>query len=361
MPDIFDTVRVGRLTLANRIAYGPMTRNRAGADGVPPPLAATYYAQRADAGVVISEGTQPSATGQGYARTPGLHTDAQQAGWARVADAVHGQGGRMVVQLMHGGRIGHPDMQPGGRAPVAPSAVRPRLDIVTPTGPQASVTPRELRTDELPGVVADFAAAARRAVAAGMDGVELHAANGYLLHQFLAESTNHRTDAYGGPAVNRARFVVQTAAAVGDAIGADRVGVKISPQGRASDIEESDSLGTYAALVDGLASLGLAYLHVVEPPTLDADVRRAVRERWPSTVLLSTGFEGSSELDSLRGAVARGDADVVVVGRPFLANPDLPRRWREGAPLNEPDSATFYGGDARGYTDYPFLDDASVG
>lgn len=360
MPDLFDPFTLGRLTLPKRIVMAPLTRNRAGAGEVPGPLNATYYAQRATAGLIVTEGTQPSAYGQAYAHVPGIGNDAQQAGWALVADAVHGAGGRIFVQLMHGGRISHPELQPDGRLPVAPSAVRPDLDVMTNEGPKRSVTPCPFGTDELPGQIAEYVDASRRAVAAGLDGVELHAANGYLLHQFLADNTNLRTDGYGGSGQKRSRFVIETAAAVADAIGPDRVGIRISPQGTASDIHETDSLATYTALVRGLEPLGLAYLHTIEPPELDPEVQTAIRSEWSGTVLLSTGFTDVTGVDSARRSIAEGTADLVAVGRPFIANPDLVRRWQEGAPLNQGDSATYYGGDERGYTDYPFLDDARV-
>ena len=358
MPDLFDPYVLGRMTLPNRLVMAPLTRNRAGAGEAPGPLNATYYAQRATAGLIVTEGSQPSPYGQAYAHVPGITDDAQQAGWKLVADAVHAAGGRIVLQLMHGGRISHPDLQPDGRVPAAPSAVRPDQDIVTNDGPRPAVTPRAFETDELPGVVAEYVSAARRAVAAGLDGVELHAANGYLLHQFLSDNTNTRTDAYGGSAQNRARFVVETAAAVADAIGADRTGIRISPQGTANGIAETDSLATYTALLAGLAPLGLLYLHPVLPPGTDADVVAAVRSGWSGPLLLSTGFPEVTDVATARRLIGSGEADLVAVGRQFIANPDLVRRWREGAPLNEPDSSTFYGGDARGYTDYPFLDEA---
>ena len=355
MPDLFDPYPLGRLTLPNRLVMAPLTRNRAGAGEVPGPLNAEYYAQRAGAGLLITEGTQPAATGQAYAHVPGIGDDAQQAGWALVADAVHAAGGRIFVQLMHGGRISHPDLQPDGRLPVAPSAVRPELDVITDDGPKPAVAPRALGADELPGVRAQYVDAARRAVAAGLDGVELHSANGYLLHQFLSENTNRRTDSYGGSAANRARFVVETAAEVAAAIGADRTGIRISPEGTASGIQETDSAGTYRALLAGLDPLGLVYLHAVTPPGLSDEVRTVLRDGWSGTLIVSTGFDEVTDVEAARRVVADGEGDLVAVGRQFIANPDLVRRWRTGAPLNTPDPSTFYGGDAHGYTDYPFL------
>jgi N-ethylmaleimide reductase len=349
-------LRLGALELPNRVLMAPLTRNRADADGTPNELQARYYAQRAGAGLIITEGSQPSAIGQGYPHVPGVHNDAQQAGWARIADAVHAEGGRIVVQLMHGGRISHPDTL-GGQTPVAPSAVRPAGEIVTPNGQQAFVEPRELRADELPGVIADFADAARRAVAAGLDGVELHAANGYLLHQFLADGSNRRTDAYGGSVENQAQFVIEVARAVSDAIGADRVGIRVSPGNPFNDISESDLAG-YPILARALRELGLAYLHVLSEP--DTEILGELRGIWRDRLVLNKGPGRYSERDVVAGLLRSGIADAVAVGRPFLANPDLVRRWTLGAELNEPDVATFYGGDATGYTDYPTLEQVTA-
>jgi N-ethylmaleimide reductase len=349
-------ITLGALALDNRVLMAPLTRNRADADGTPNELQATYYAQRAGAGLIITEGSQPAAIGRAYPNVPGVHTDAQQAGWARIADAVHAEGGRIVVQLMHGGRISHPDTI-DGRTPVAPSAVRPAGETVTPNGVQAFVEPRELRTDELAGIIADYAQAARRAVEAGLDGVELHAANGYLLNQFLAGNTNLRTDGYGGSAEARARFVIEVARAVAAEIGADRVGVRVSPGNDFNDIHESD-LDAYPILARELRALGLAYLHVLAAP--DAEILRQLREIWPDRLILNTGRPLPSDRDTMARLLTDGVADAVAVGRPFLANPDLVRRWSEGAALNEPDESSFYGGDARGYTDYPTLDDATA-
>jgi N-ethylmaleimide reductase len=348
---LLSPLRLGALELPNRVLMAPLTRNRADADATPNALQATYYAQRANAGLIITEGTHPAAIGQGYPNVPGLHNDAQQAGWARIADAVHAEGGRVVVQLMHGGRISHPDTL-GGDTPVAPSAVRPAGQVVTPTGLQDFVEPRALRTDELPGVIEDFAQAARRAVAAGLDGIELHAANGYLLNQFLADGSNHRTDAYGGSAENRARFVIEVARAVSEAIGADRVGIRLSPGNQFNDINESD-LSVYPIVARALRRLRLAYLHVLAAS--DTEVLGELRGIWPDRLILNQGFGPVPERDVVAGLIASGIADAVAVGRPFLANPDLVQRWTLGAPLNEPDESTFYGGDGTGYTDYPTL------
>ncbi|WP_338051630.1 alkene reductase [Pseudonocardia acidicola] len=348
---LLQPLTVGTLQTANRIWMAPLTRNRADTDGTPNELQAEYYAQRAGAGLIISEGSQPSAIGQGYPNTPGVHNDAQQAGWKRIAEAVHAKGSKIVIQLMHAGRISHPDTV-AGQTPVAPSAVRPAGKVFTTGGEQEFPTPRELATDEVPGVVAEYADAARRAVAAGIDGIELHAANGYLLHQFLADGINQRTDNYGGSAENRARFVVEVAKATADAIGADRVGIRISPGNTFNDISEDD-LTVYETLTSQLAELGLAYLHVLAEA--DDPIVGKLRALWPNTYVLNTGFGVESDRDQFERLIADGAVDAVTVGRKFIANPDLVRRWTEDAELNEADDTTFYGGDAKGYTDYPAL------
>ena len=351
MTDLFSPYQLGRLELANRFVMAPLTRNRAGAGEAPTQLAAEYYSQRAGAGLIISEGTQPSAVGQGYPHTPGLHTDAQVAGWTLVADAVHARGGRIVAQLMHAGRISHPSII--GQRPVAPSAITPAGEVYTEQGMQAFEEPRALDAAELPGVVGEFVDAARRAMRAGLDGVELHAANGYLLQQFLADGTNTRTDAYGGSARNRARFVIEVATAVSQAIGAEHVGIRISPAGTMNDITETETEQTYAALLDGLNPLSLLYLHVLEGPK--TDFHEQLRKQWGGTVIYNTGFTGPSDLATAQEAIDTGAADLFCIGRAFLANPDLVERLRTGAELNEPDSNTFYSGGARGYIDYPAL------
>ncbi len=351
MTDLFAPYQLGSLQLANRLVMAPLTRNRAGAGEAPTALVAEHYGQRATAGLIISEGTQPSAAGQGYPHTPGLHTDEQTAGWRLVADAVHDRGGRIVVQLMHAGRISHQSLI--GQQPVAPSAVTPTGEVFTEQGPQPFDAPRALETSELPGVVAEYVDAARRAVAAGLDGVELHSANGYLLHQFLADNTNTRTDGYGGAPANRARFVIEVATAVAEAIGADKVGIRISPAGTFNDISETETEATYTALLDGLNPLGLLYLHVLEDPTTDFNT--LIRKQWDGPFIFNTGFTGPSDLATAQEAVDTGAADLFCIGRGFLANPDLVARLQAGADLNEPDFSTFYGGGAQGYTDYPAL------
>lgn len=356
MSSLFSPFTVGKHELANRIVMAPLTRNRAGDRQVPQEISATYYGQRASAGLIITEGTQPSAVGQGYANTPGIHSAEQVAGWRVVADAVHADGGVIFMQLMHAGRIGHPDNKDGLES-VAPSAVAAPGEILTPTGMRPYPVPRELVTEELPAVVAEFVQAARNAVEAGLDGVELHAANGYLLHQFLAPSSNLRTDTHGGSPEARARFVIEVARAVVEAIGAERVGIRISPahniQGVLED-DRADLAATYGALVDALAPLGLAYLHVLADPAdeLIDDLRR----RFGGPFIANDGFGSVTTRKDAERILDGGLGDLVAVGRNFLANPDLPHRWRTGAALNEPDPDTFYTPGPRGYIDYPTLD-----
>jgi 2,4-dienoyl-CoA reductase-like NADH-dependent reductase (Old Yellow Enzyme family) len=352
MSRAFDSIRIGRWDLPQRFAMAPLTRNRAGAGTAPTELNATYYGQRASAGLIVTEGTQPSAVGQGYLATPGIHSEEQVEGWRKVADAVHGNGGHVVVQLMHVGRIAHPDNK-NGLETVAPSAIAAPGGIVTADGQQDYPTPRALETDEGAGIVEEFVDAARNAVAAGLDGVEVHSANGYLLHQFLAPSSNHRDDLYGGSPQNRARVTVEVTRAIAEAIGADRVGLRISPAHNIQGVLEEDAAdvrATYEALVDGIAGLGLAYLSIL---SRDTALITDLRSRFGGPVMLNSGFGDTTSLADVERIVEEGLADLVAVGRPFLANPDLPRRWREGLPLNEPNPATFYGGGAEGYTDYP--------
>jgi N-ethylmaleimide reductase len=359
MTDVFEPIKVAGWDLPQRFVMAPLTRNRAGENQVPRDIAATYYGQRAGAGLIITEGTQPSAVGQGYLDTPGIHTPEQIEGWRAVADAVHAAGGRVVVQLMHVGRIAHPDNK-NGLETVAPSAIAAPGKMVTAHGQVDHVVPRALETDEIPGIVEEFVHASRSAIEAGLDGVELHAANGYLLHQFLAPSSNQRTDQYGGSPENRARLVLEIATAVADAIGPDRVGIRISPAHNIQGVLEEDAAdvaATYGFLVDGLAPLGLAYLSVLADPT--TELFADLRARFGGIVIANSGFGNITTLDEVKQIVDGGLADVVAVGREYLANPDLAIRWRTGAELNEPNPDTFYGGGAEGYTDYPTLDDAS--
>ncbi len=347
---LFAPTRVGRLDLTHRLAMAPMTRSRSGAGGVPTEHNAEYYAQRASLGLLISEGAQPSPDGQGYPLTPGIHDQAQVAGWQLVADAVHAAAGHLFIQLMHVGRISHPDNTPHGRPPVAPSAVRPAGIMFTATGPQEMPEPRALELDEIAQTIEDFRLAAVMAIAAGADGVEIHAANGYLAHQFLAGNTNRRTDRYGGSVENRARFAIEVAAAVAAEIGADRTGLRISPGNPFNDVAEDDIHATYQYLVGELAQLELAYLHVVHIG--DTELLRSLRELWPTSLIVNRAGRPREEI---AGDVERGLADIASVAALALANPDLVERLRTGAALNEPDPATFYGGTEQGYTDYPTL------
>lgn len=362
MSRAFESLTVGRWQLPQRFVMAPLTRNRAGAGHAPTALNAEYYAQRAGAGLIVTEGTAPSQVGQGYLDVPGLYTDEQVQGWRLVADAVHARGGVVVAQLMHAGRIAHADNKDGVET-IAPSAVQAPGEMITAEGPKPHDVPRAPETDEVAGLVADFVTAARNAVAAGLDGVEVHAANGYLLHQFLDPTINLRDDAYGGSPENRAGFVVEVVTAVAEAIGADRVGLRLSPGHAFNGVGEeigADLTATYRAVVDGVSSLGVAYLSLLASPLEPLETLvRDLRERFDGVVLLNDGFGDVTTLDSVEQLLGTGLADAVVVGRPFLANPDLDERWRKGADLNEPDQATFYGGGAEGYTDYPTLDEAS--
>jgi N-ethylmaleimide reductase len=355
----FEPYELSGKRLANRLVMAPMTRSRAYGPGqTPTPLMADYYAQRATAGLIVTEGAQPSRVGQGYPDTPGIHTAEQVAAWRHVTDAVHAQDGVIYLQIMHTGRVGHPALT--GLEPVGPSAVAAAGQVYTHEGPQDFVTPHELSDDEVRATIADYAAAARNAIEAGFDGVELHGANGYLISQFLAPNSNQRTDAWGGSPEKRIRFAVETAKAVAEAIGGERVGFRISPGNGFNDIDESDAAGTeatYTALVEALAPLGLAYLHQLEAPGVH-DLTLRLRKAWPSAFVLNpfTGPEptGAAELELLEN----GTADLLAYGQLFLANPDLPVRLAQGGPFNTPDPATFYGGDEKGFTDYPTLEEA---
>lgn len=349
--NLFSPVQLGHLTLRNRIVMAPMTRSRADANGVPTDLMALYYAQRAGAGLIISEGTYPSAMGKGYLGTPGIYTDAQVAAWKKVTDAVHAKGGRIFAQLMHAGRISHPSLLPGGATPVAPSAVRPDVLAYTPDGQKPIETPRALELAEIPAIIAEYAEGTRRALQAGFDGVELHAASGYLPMQFLSSGTNLRTDAYGGSAENRTRFVVEALEAMAGVAGADRVGIKISPEMAFNDISDANPQETYATLVSRIGGMGLAYLHVALFGA-STDYHALLRP------LLTTGaYLAGGGLDQARAEVliGSGKADAAVFGSLFVANPDLPERFKHGASLAQPDASTFYVGGEKGYVDYPSM------
>ncbi len=354
MPDtmLHSPLHLGAIHLPSRVVMAPMTRNRATPDGVPTSMMATYYAQRASAGLIVTEMTQVEARGQAAANMPGLHSRAQVDGWRRVVDDVHQAGGRIVVQLGHAGRASHPLLQPFGALPVAPSAVLPAGSAFTPQGPRDLITPRALEADELPLIVEAFARAARRAHAAGFDGLELHAGNGFLLDQFIRDGSNLRQDEYGGTAHNRARLLVEVVEAVSSAWSPDRVGVRISPYNPYNDMHDSDPAATFALVARRLAHRGLAYLHVVEPLDLAPQLPRLtplLRARFGGPVIANGGYSGPSAEAALHSRTA----DAVAFGKPFVSNPDLPRRLQLGLPLQPHDPSTLYGGGARGYIDYP--------
>jgi N-ethylmaleimide reductase len=362
-PSLFEPCTVGAWRQPNRIVMAPLTRNRS-PGGVPPARVATYYAQRAGAGLIVSEATAITQQGQGYADVPGLYSPAQLTGWRQVTDAVHAAGGRIVCQLWHVGRISHVDLQPGGHDPVAPSALPAKAKTVLIRDGVAAFVPvsppRALSLAEIPGIVADYARAAKAAVAAGFDGVEIHGANGYLIDQFLKTGSNRRDDDYGGPIANRTRFALEVTQAVTAAIGGDRTGIRISPVTPANDADTEDTQPLFEHLVRGLAPLGLAYVHVIEGSTggprelperpFDyAALRQAFRDAGGQAAwMLNNGYDRA-----LADAALAAGADLVAWGRAFIANPDLVRRLREGLPLAELDRQTLYGGGDAGYTDYP--------
>ncbi|WP_067543132.1 alkene reductase [Nocardia crassostreae] len=352
---LFDPIAVGTLDLPNRLVMAPMTRSRA-QDGLVGESTAEYYAQRAGSGLIVTEGIQPGVLGQGYIQTPGLHNAEQVAAWRKVTDAVHAAGGRIFAQLMHTGRVGHPVLYPNGELPLAPSSIASGGQLFTPEGMLEHPVPRAITRDDIADVVREHIDAARNAVDAGFDGVELHGANGYLIHQFLADGSNARTDEYGGAAGDRIRFAVEVVTAVADAIGAERTGLRISPAVTLNGITESDSAELYPALLRALAALPLAYVHVMEMGTRELTL--LVRAAWPGTLILNPhpvypSVPATPEPGAQ--ALAAGIADAVSLGSYWLANPDLPTRIRVGGPYNTADRATFYGGDDRGYTDYPTL------
>jgi N-ethylmaleimide reductase len=357
MTDLFQPVPLGPLTLANRVVMAPLTRSRAGAGDVPGPMNAQYYAQRASAGLIISEATQITQQGKGYAWTPGIETPDQVAGWRGVTDAVHAAGGHIFLQMWHVGRISHPSLQPGGGLPVAPSAVRPEGNAFTEHGFAPMTTPRALEIGEIAGIVEDYRRGAANAKAAGFDGVEIHAANGYLIDQFLRDKTNRRTDEYGGSVENRTRFLREVSEAVVSVWGADRVGIRFSPLSPANDIADSDPESVFTEAVRIVDEIGLVYIHVIEGATRGPrdvpggfDLQK-LRRAFGGTYIANNGYD----LALATTALAEGRADLIAFGRPYIANPDLVERLRAGAALAEPDQATFYGGDAHGYTDYPAL------
>jgi len=360
-PSLFQPTRIGALELANRIVMAPLTRSRAGAGLVPSAMAAEYYGQRASAGLIITEATQVSTLAQGYVDTPGIFTAAQVAGWKRVTDEVHRRGGRIVVQLWHVGRVSHVSLLPPGEVPVAPSAIRADTKTFTPEGYVDVSAPRALDIAEIPAIVEDFRRAARNAMSAGFDGVEVHGANGYLIDQFLRDGSNRRDDAYGGSIENRTRFLVEVVQAVADEIGADRVGVRLSPVTPASDSHDSDPQPLFERAVERLDPIGLAYLHVIEgatggPRDIAPFDYAALRAKFHGGWIVNNGYDRALAQRTVRD----GKADAVAFGMDYIANPDLVRRLREDAPFNEANRDTLYGGGAAGYTDYPTLDEVDA-
>ncbi|CAN7790017.1 alkene reductase [Caballeronia sp. LjRoot34] len=358
LSDLFQPVRLGSYQLANRIVMAPLTRSRADEHGIPGPLIAEHYAQRASAGLIISEGVNISPAARGYALTPGIHDDAQVEGWRHVTEGVHARGGRIFPQLWHVGRVSHSSLQPGGALPVAPSALRPEATSYTASGFQPCPTPRALDATEIPAIVDQYRRAAQNALAAGFDGVEIHAANGYLIEQFLRDSTNRRTDAYGGSRENRARFLLEVVEAVAEVCGGERTGIRLSPvspvNGAALD---SDPAATYGYAVEQLNAFGLAYIHIIEGVTQgprehpDGFDFQHLRRLFKGLYMANNGYDLKLALNARRHDLA----DLVSFGRLYIANPDLVERLRIGARLNAPDRTTFFGGSAAGYTDYPAL------
>jgi N-ethylmaleimide reductase len=352
--DLFSPIEMGPYTLRNRIVMAPMTRNRAGEGNVPQAMTVEYYRQRASAGLIITEATQVSPEGVGYPATPGIHSTAQIAGWKKVTDAVHAENGLIFLQLWYCGRISHPDLLPNKQQPVSASAIKAEGEAVTFEGMKPFVVPRALTTDELPGIVEQYRTAAANAREAGLDGIEVHAANGYLLDQFLRDGTNQRDDRYGGSPENRARLLIEVVGAVAEVWETSRIGVRISPDNTFNDIRDSDPQTLFNYVAEALSPMQLAYLHVVEGDMMggqgvDYD---QIRQRFQGHYMANLGYDQAKA----QTAIANGHADLVSFGTPFLANPDLVARFKAKAELNEPDQASFYGGDEQGYTDYPFME-----
>jgi N-ethylmaleimide reductase len=366
MSKLFTPTQVGPYRLSHRVVMAPLTRMRSDPGDIPNDLMVKYYAQRAsDGGLIVSEATPVSTRGNGYAGAPGIYSDAQIAGWRRVTDAVHAKGGRIFQQLWHVGRQSHVDLQPDGEAPVAPSAIAAEGYAYTKRGEAPFSMPRALELHEIPGIIEEFRSGAERALRAGFDGVEIHGANGYLPDQFLQDGTNKRTDEYGGPIENRARFLLEVTQAAISAWGADRVGVRISPSGTYGSMSDSNPPATFGYVATQFDRLGIAYLHVVEPRIKGTEeishgqapiATQHLRPKFSRTLIAAGGFAP----DSAEAIVAAGGADLVAFGRHFISNPDLPERLRQGLPLNRYDRSTFYGGDARGYIDYPAAEVASA-
>lgn len=359
MHELFAPFMLSDMLLGNRIVMAPMTRNRAAPEGVPSPLMAIHYGQRGDAGLVISESAPVSAQGVGYPGTPGIYTDEQAQGWRKVTDAVHAKGGHIFAQLQHCGRISHPSLQVDEEMPVAPSAIKPEGLAVTYGGMQPFITPRELTTAEIPQVVDQFKKAAAVAQAAGFDGVEIHAANGYLIDQFLRDGSNQRGDRYGGSPAKRLTFLLEIVAAVSEIWPKGRIGVRFSPENRFNDMRDSDPAAHFGYYAQELSKLHLAYLHVLEgdmSATVPAVDYRELRRRFGGTYIANNGYDKARAM----AAIEQGSADLIAFGKPFIANPDLVTRLRRDLPLASSDPATFYGGDERGYTDYPSASEQSL-
>ncbi|AOO83890.1 alkene reductase [Bosea vaviloviae] len=361
-PALFTPLRLGDIELRNRVVMAPLTRNRATrGNDAPNDLNVEYYRQRAGAGLIITEGTQVSQQGQGYVWTPGLYSDAQIAGWKAVTDAVHAEGGKIIAQLWHVGRVSHVSLQPGGQAPVSPSPIQAKTKTYIESGFTEVSTPRELAPAEIPAIIGEFVTAAENAKAAGFDGVELHGAHGYLIDQFLRDDSNKRSDAYGGSIENRVRFALEAVAAVSKVFGKGRVGIRISPVSPANDARDSDPQALFTYLVTKLSEQGIAFIHVVEGATREARDYLpldygALRRAFKGGYIANNGFNRELAIET----VEKGEADAIAFGRLFIANPDLVARLERNAQLNEPDLATFYGGDAKGYTDYPALADKAA-
>jgi N-ethylmaleimide reductase len=355
--NLLSPYQLGKLELPNRMIMAPLTRARAGKNRIPNDLMKIYYTQRASAGLIISEATQISEQAAGWVETPGIHNDEQVKGWQQITDAVHAEGGKIFLQLWHTGRASHPDFQPGNALPVSASAIRPAGEAHTPKGKKPHVTPRALERDEIPDIVQDYAQATIRAQEAGFDGVEIHAANGYLIDQFLRDCSNQRTDIYGGIIENRVRFLLEVTEAVVNAWSSDRVGVRLSPTNPYNDMRDSNPIATFTYATEALNQFGLAYLHILEalPGHMLAGegdrVSPYLRKAFQGTFMVNGGYDAVSGEE----AIAKVEADLVAYGVPFIANPDLPERFSQGAALNEPDPTTFYSHEAKGYIDYPTL------
>jgi N-ethylmaleimide reductase len=354
---LFTPIRVGPFELSNRLVMAPLTRNRAGQKNIPHALNATYYQQRASAGLIVTEATQISPQGVGYPATPGIHSAEQVEGWKQVTSAVHEKGGKIFLQLWHVGRISHPSLQPNGEVPVAPSAIAPKGMAITYEGAKPFVTPRALSLEEIPQIINEYKEAAKNARKAAFDGVEIHGANGYLIDQFIRSGSNKRTDAYGGSVENRGRFALEVVKAVSEVWESNRVGIRFSPSGTFNDMSDENPEETYGYLLNKLNDANLAYVHIVQGSPEDVKHGGRIvppsffREKYSGRIITNGGYNR----ERAEGVLQEGLADLVAFGKLFLANPDLPERFKKGAVLNTPDESTFYGGTEKGYTDYPFL------